>query len=315
MISKELFDTLCTDKVCAVIATLISIDGQGPARVGDSLLWANGKLIAGTIGGGNNEQQILNACSSLTGDNEVIEVSSFLPGTLPTCGGTLKIQLEKIDFGNPEQTEIWKEKLTRKNGDRLLLMGAGHVIREVAWLADRNGFQVTVIDSRLELMQEKYFPENCKLLLMQSSDFLSENIPEAQDFIVIAGPDHASDLSVLTEIIRSPAHYIGVMGSKKKITFFKEILQKKDLWQDAAERIYAPIGIPIPSRTPAEVAVSIVAELITGTCSILNKTVGILIEHYIQTAGLNNRLTATTNRTDFTSSTLRRSHSILLCFF
>lgn len=262
MISQELFDTLCADKVCAVIATLVSIDGQGPARVGDSLLWADGKLIAGTIGGGNNEQQILNACSNLTNDKAVIEVSSFLPGTLPTCGGTLKIQLEKIDFGNPEHTEIWKEKLTRKNGDRLLLMGAGHVVREVAWLADRNGFQVTIIDSRLELMQEKYFPENCELLLMQSSQFLSENILDAKDFIVIAGPDHAGDLAVLTQIIGSPAHYIGVMGSKKKITSFKEILQKKDLWEAAAERIHAPIGIPIHSKTPAEVAVSVVAELI-----------------------------------------------------
>jgi len=141
-------------------------------------------------------------------------------------------------------------------------MGAGHVAKEVSWLADRNGFQVHIIDPRQELMQAEHFPDSCTLSVQQSVPFLTEEKLLFKDFIIIAGPDHATDLAVLQQAIQTPAHYIGVMGSKKKIASFQEILTRKNLWQDAANRIHAPIGIPISSRAPTELAVSIVAELI-----------------------------------------------------
>ena len=262
MIPEHLFNTLCANQTCGVMATVITSDGRGPARPGDRLLWAEGQLVAGTVGGGSNEQQVLDACAALTTQKHVIEISSFLPGSLPSCGGTLQIQLEKVDFGKPEEAAFWKKALAQNRCDNLLLMGAGHVAGEVAWLADRNRFQVTVVDSRKELMQPEHFPQRCSLLLQQSTQFFSENMPDQRDFIVIVGPDHATDLAVLEQAVTTSARYIGVMGSKKKIASFKEILKKKDLWQAAAERIYAPIGISISSKTPAEVAVSIVAELI-----------------------------------------------------
>ncbi|AGF77746.1 xanthine and CO dehydrogenases maturation factor, XdhC/CoxF family [Desulfocapsa sulfexigens DSM 10523] len=262
MIDENVFNSLCKNKTRTVLATVIASDGRGPARPGDRLLWAAGQLITGTIGGGSNEQQILDACATLTTDEQRIEIKSILPGTLPSCGGTLQIRLEKIDFGKADAAAFWKKELTRNDACRLFLMGAGHVAREVAWVADRNGFGISIVDPRRELMQPEFFPENCSLSLQQGTQFLARKITTPKDFIIIAGPDHAGDLAVLEQATQSPALYIGVMGSKKKIASFKEILTKKNLWQTATDRIYAPIGIPISSRTPAEVAVSIVAELI-----------------------------------------------------
>jgi xanthine dehydrogenase accessory factor len=262
MISELAFNALCTNQTRGVMATVITSDGRGPARPGDRLLWAEGQLIAGTVGGGSNERQVLDACAALTTQENIIKISSFLPGALPSCGGTLTIQLKKIDFGKPEEASSWKKELEQSRGARLFLMGAGHVAREVSWLADRNNFQVIIADPRKELMQEDQFPQSCTLHHEQYTQFLSVTITHSNDFIVITGPDHATDLAVLEQALRTSAHYIGVMGSKKKIASFKEILKKKELWQAAANRIYAPIGIPISSRTPAEVAVSIVAELI-----------------------------------------------------
>jgi|GEM_PF-1313166 len=262
MIDDNLFNTFCDHNTCAVLATVIASDDRGPARPGDRLLWASGQLIAGTVGGGSNELQVLSACAALTTDKDVIEISSFLPGVLPSCGGTLHIQLEKIDFGKTEEATFWKEKLAQGGDDNLFLMGAGHVAREVAWLADRNGFQIYIVDPRKELMQAKHFPEKCHLFIQQGSTFLAEKNLCPQDFIIIAGPDHATDLAVLEQAVQCSVRYIGVMGSKKKIASFKEILTKKELWQTAVDRIHAPIGIPISSRTATEVAVSIVAELI-----------------------------------------------------
>ncbi len=262
MLSKLLFNELCHKKTCGILATVISSDRNGPARQGDKLLWADGKLIAGTVGGGSNEQQVLQACADLTTQEQIIEISSFLPGTLPSCGGTLQIKLTKVDFGNPEEAASLKKELARNTQGKLYLMGAGHVAQEVAWLADRNNFQVHIVDLREELLQTSRFPENCCLYCESGKHFFSENTPSSKDFIIIAGPDHATDLAVLEHAATTSAHYIGVMGSKKKIGSFQEILKKKNLWQAVEGRLYAPIGIKISSKTPSEVAVSIVAELI-----------------------------------------------------
>ena len=244
------------------MATVISSDGQGPARAGNRLFWSEGKLIAGTVGGGSNEQQVLEACATLTTEECVVEISSFLPGTLPSCGGTLQVKLERVDFGKPEEAAFWKNEQELSHQGTLFLMGAGHVAREVAWLADRNGFPISIVDPRQELMQADRFPQNASLYLEKGVQFISENRPKANDFIIIAGPDHATDLAVLEEAATTSAHYLGVMGSTKKIASFKKILKKKELWQAVKERLYAPIGIQITSKSPTEVAVSIVAELI-----------------------------------------------------
>ena len=225
MIPQLILNELCHKKIRGVMATVLSTDGHGPARAGNSLFWAEGKLIFGTVGGGSNEQQVLEACTNLTTQKLVLEISSFLPGTLPSCGGKLKIQLEKIDFGNPEEAIFWKNKQPINHPDNLFLMGAGHVAREVAWLADRNGFEIVIVDPRKELMQAEHFPERCTLCLQDHEQFFSETTPDTKDFIIIAGPDHPTDLAVLKRAAQTSARYIGVMGSRKKTLLIRNDME------------------------------------------------------------------------------------------
>ncbi len=267
MIPQLILNELCHKKICGVMATVLSSDGHGPAKSGNRLFWAEGNLVFGTVGGGSNEQQVLEACANLTTKKIILEISSFLPGTLPSCGGKLQIQLEKINFGNPEEATFWKKEQARIHQGKLFLMGAGHVAREVAWLADRNGFEIIIVDPRKELMQAEHFPESCTLCLHNHEQFFSETIPGSKDFIIIAGPDHPTDLAALKQAALTSAHYIGVMGSRKKIGSFEKVLKENGLWKALEGRLYAPIGIPISSRSPAEVAVSIVAELIQTRAS------------------------------------------------
>ncbi len=320
------------------MATILSSDGHGPARSGDRLFFSEGRLAAGTVGGGSNEQQVLQACAALTTNRRLLDISSFLPGSLPSCGGKLRVMLERIDLSDPAATsfletlqqlvpgpdpllllslvdesdkapcyllanekgaiaalneecrtlefspELWQQlmadeqhslqKLTIGSSQlsffthplnrrgRLFLLGAGHVAREVAWLADRTGFQVIIVDPRQELMQAERFPAACTLCPEDSHQFFLDDPIGSRDFLVIAGPDHATDLAVLEQAISTPARYIGVMGSRRKINAFEKTLKQKGVYQSLAGRLYAPIGISIPSKSPAEVAVSIVAELI-----------------------------------------------------
>ncbi|MCF8056613.1 MAG: XdhC family protein [Desulfocapsa sp.] len=337
--TPELFlKELCETKPSGVMATVLSVNGHGPANPGDKLFWTAGKLAAGTVGGGSNEQQVLEACAKLTAGQQILTIGSSRSATFPPCGGALQILLEAIDFSDPAGESFWKtvqqlipgpaphifltliagseihpchvladetgmvanfgkgcremkippallqqfmeneqsglqeidchssqhsffiQPLNRRG--RLFLIGAGHVAREVAWLADRTGFQVTLIDPRRELMGEERFPAGCNLYLNDAAQFFADKTIGPRDYLVIAGPDHAADLMALGQAGKTSARYIGVMGSGKKIGSFEKALRKKDLWQALEGRLHAPIGIPIPSKSPAEVAVSIVAELI-----------------------------------------------------
>lgn len=264
MISNETLIKLCKEKVCGVLATVISCDGMGPAQKGDCLFWANGTLVAGTVGGGANEQQVLQACADLGDKQKVVEVdSSLLSGVLPSCGGTLQVRLDRLDLAEHEDIVFIQKQQKAATWSRLVLFGAGHVVQELAWLSDRNSFCCTVVDPRQDLMVPENFPVTATLVCTSAKQWLLEENVVMDDFIVIAGPDHATDLTVLEQMAETPAHYIGVMGSKRKIGSFTEILQKKSLYQTLEGRLFAPIGIDISSKRPAEVAVSIVAELIS----------------------------------------------------
>lgn len=262
MIPYSLLNTLCRDKICGVMATVVSSDGQGPARGGDCLFWSQGERVAGTVGGGANEQQVLQACADLVGEQQIVDISSPLSGVLPSCGGTLRVQLDRVDFARDEDVAFWQKRQQNDQRSRLFLLGAGHVVQEVAWLAHRNEFQIVIVDPRRELMRQENFPALCTRIPETNSVFFEKNTLKQDDFIVIAGPDHGTDLRALEQAAQTPVHYIGLMGSTRKISSFEEILRAKNLWDTLAGRLYAPIGISIPSRKPAEVAISIMAQLI-----------------------------------------------------
>jgi len=279
MISDILIEQLCKEKICGVLATVLAMDGLGPAQKGDSLLWAEGKRIAGTVGGGENEKQVLQACAELDEKQKVLEISSRLSGLLPSCGGTLQVRLQQLDFSDPEVVELLKNQQKTAAGNRLLLFGAGHVVQELCWLATRNDFSCVVVDPRKDLMIPGNYPGGTDLFCCLVDSWLQREDVRKGDYIIIAGPDHAGDLTVLEQAAETAAHYIGVMGSRKKIKSFIDILKKKSLYSLLENRLYAPIGIDIPSRKPPEVAVSIVAELISVRAKSLSgqKTVGISV--------------------------------------
>ena len=207
----------------------------------------------------------MQACVELDEKQKVLEVnSSLLSGFLSSCGGTLRVRLDRLDLGDQDDVTFLQKQQQTAPWSRLVLFGAGHVVQELAWLADRNSFRCLVVDPRQELLIADNFPGTVSLVCRPAKDWLrEEGDVTMEDFIIIAGPDHATDLCVLEQVAKTRAHYVGVMGSKRKIGSFTEILQKKSLYQALEGRLFAPIGINISSKRPSEVAVSIVAELIS----------------------------------------------------
>ncbi|MGQ9671819.1 MAG: XdhC family protein [Candidatus Aminicenantales bacterium] len=146
---------------------------------------------------------------------------------------------------------------------RLVIVGAGHIGQALAPLGKRLDFEVTVIDDRPEYARARRFPE-ADSLIVKDIEAAVRNFPISSDtYIVILTRGHRHDAEALRACIHSRAGYIGMIGSRRKVALMRQEFLEKG-WATAAEfdRIHAPIGLKIGSKTVEEIAVSIAAELV-----------------------------------------------------
>ena len=142
---------------------------------------------------------------------------------------------------------------------KLILCGGGHVSREVAAFAHRLDFAVTVIDDRADAVTRERFPTAERIC-----DFY-ENLGkylEADACYVVVTPDHKADLQCVSTILPTRYRYLGMIGSRKKVASTMENLKLAGFTQAQTENIFAPIGLPIGAVTPAEIALSILAQVV-----------------------------------------------------
>ncbi len=146
---------------------------------------------------------------------------------------------------------------------RLLIVGAGHVGQSLARLGKMLDFEVTVIDDRPEYASPARFPE-ADSLIVDEIDRAVQNFPISSDtYIVIVTRAHRHDAEALRACIKSQARYIGMIGSQRKVVLMRQEFLERG-WATVSEfdRVHAPIGLKIGSKTVEEIAVSIAAELI-----------------------------------------------------
>ena len=151
------------------------------------------------------------------------------------------------------------------------IFGGGHVARELVPLLSRVGFSCAVYDDREEFLRIEDFPDAFGTAVV-SFDHLEESLyPAAGNYFVIMTRGHIFDLQAQACAMRSPSLYIGVMGSRKKKSVLTQKLLNMGFRTEELECVHAPIGLNIGASTPAEIAVSIAAELI-AVRSGLNQT-------------------------------------------
>lgn len=142
----------------------------------------------------------------------------------------------------------------------LFICGAGHVAKEVAAVATALDFRVIVFDDRADLANRERFPAADKVIC-DSYDNLGTYL-EPNAYYVVITPDHKADLQCVRTILPTPYSYLGMIGSKHKVAATFENLRKGGFSEDAIQTICAPIGLSIGAVTPAEIAISILAEVI-----------------------------------------------------
>ena len=145
----------------------------------------------------------------------------------------------------------------------VFIFGAGHVSQELARLASCIEFRTVVLDDRSEFANRDRFPMADEVHVTAGFDNALQGLPVGpESYMVIVTRGHSHDRSVLAQALRTPAGYIGMIGSRRKRGQVYAALLNEGFSMESLERVHCPIGLEIGAETPEEIAVSIVAELI-----------------------------------------------------
>jgi xanthine dehydrogenase accessory factor len=150
-----------------------------------------------------------------------------------------------------------------KAPDRAYIVGAGHVGEALAPVCAHVGFVPTVIDDREEFANKNRFPSAENVLVIDTYENCLKNVSVNETgYIVIVTRGHAHDQTVLSHALKTDAAYIGMIGSKRKRNETYAALKEQGYSDTDLDRVHCPVGLDIGAQTPAEIAVSIVAEMI-----------------------------------------------------
>jgi xanthine dehydrogenase accessory factor len=236
-------------------AVVVETDGSTPARVGMKLAVLLSGDTFGNLGGGEMEYLVINSIRSeqpksilkwtysLDERGKTLPLSEIQTGMI--CGGKVEVLVEPLFSPHP-----------------LYIIGAGHCGRALAEFAVKADFQVTVLDNRQDLLQSDVFPSECRLVYNDYTSLEDVITYNGNTFIVIMTYGHVHDRQVLEYCLSRQFRYLGMIGSKKKVAETLKTVKANGFSEEDISRIHAPIGLPIHSHTPYEIAVSILAELI-----------------------------------------------------
>ena len=147
-------------------------------------------------------------------------------------------------------------------GYRMLLIGAGTLTEYLATMAIFNGFVVTICDPRQEYMDSLQI-QGVQRTAEMPDDAVTTFRPDLRSCVIALSHDPKLDDMALLEAMQSPAFYVGAIGSRRNAQSRRERMQEHfDIAPDTLERLHSPAGLSIGSKTPAEIAVSIMAQVI-----------------------------------------------------
>lgn len=145
----------------------------------------------------------------------------------------------------------------------LVIVGAGHVAQPLATLGKLIDFEVVVIDDRPQYANPERFPQADRVIAAPFRPTLRDWPIDADTFVVLVTRGHSHDVECLLEVLDSPARYIGMIGSKRRVRAVFDLLeQEQGISPEKFDRVYAPVGIDIGAESPAEIGVCIIAEVI-----------------------------------------------------
>ena len=232
-----------------VLATVVKARGSVPRHAGTKMVVYENGRISGTIGGGEMESRVIEEAKAALVDGQtrlvpyaLVDPKSGDPGV---CGGEMEIYLEPY---LPPAT--------------VLVIGCGHVGRAVADLAHWLGYRVAVTDDREELVTAEFIPNADIYLPGSIENALAQHKVTRNTYITVVTRNVMVDRELLPHLVKTPAPFIGVMGSKRRWQTTRKMLLEDGVSEADLARFHSPLGLELNAESPAEIAVSIMAEII-----------------------------------------------------
>jgi xanthine dehydrogenase accessory factor len=221
--------------------TIIGSEGSSARHVGASMIVTQDGRVIGTVGGAVAELHLIEQALQAIKEGKPRTVK--MP--LPVCAGAITCFINVF-----------------RSLETLIIIGAGHVAQPMAKLGKMLGFRVVVIDDRPEYATRERFPEADQLLVNSFEKSLAELQIDENSFIVIMTYAGESDELALRKVVDSKAAYVGMIASQSKAKSILARLRRDRVPDGLLRRVVTPIGLDIGAETPAEIAVSTLAQLI-----------------------------------------------------
>ena len=284
-----------------VLATVVKTWGSAPRPIGALTAIRDDGMVEGSVSGGCVEDDMIARVRERRLAQDKPETTVYGVSAeqaqrfgLP-CGGTLELVLEPLTAGSGldellarvERHELVKRRLDMKTGQaeitagkwsdqlafdgsalisihgphwRLLIIGAGQLSKYLAQMAQALDYHVTVCDPREEYADTWDVPGAALTRTMPDDTVIAMNL-DAHSAVVALTHDPKLDDLALLEALKSPAFFIGAIGSKKNNEARRRRLAEFDLSQEEIARLHGPVGLSIGSKTPPEIAVAILAQM------------------------------------------------------
>ena len=231
----ERLQTLNAEKIPLVCATIVASEKQG-IDVGMKMIFANTGEHIGTLGDPALEAAV---------EAETAKVLARNSAGLFQENETASVFLEPLQ---PRPT--------------LLIAGAGHVGQALCHLGNWLDFDIAIVDDRADFASAERLPEADEIIIGDIATELQKYPITPLTYVVIVTRGHQHDESALHSVVESDAGYIGLIGSRRKIKLIFDDLLEAGISKERLQRVYAPIGLDINSKTVPEIAVSIASQLI-----------------------------------------------------
>lgn len=237
----------------AVLYTLIEIGDYPGLAEGSRILIIMGEGRYGSLGLPELDEQAMSSASDII--NQAAPHTKIIEISLPKQTGDNYIKVLEDSF--------FPQK-------KLLVFGAGHVAQPLVEMASILGFKTIVVDDRPEFVNPKRFPNASGLICVDYQEKLPLDEIDSTTCIVIITRGHKYDQSCLSAVLDSSACYIGMIGSSSKVRLTFQQLLNQGIEKKKLEKVSAPIGLDLGGQKPAEIALSIMAEIVakvnSGSC-------------------------------------------------
>jgi xanthine dehydrogenase accessory factor len=230
--------------------TIVRANGSTPQRIGAKLLvFPDGRTV-GTIGGGCYENDAIGRAREViaSGKPAIVKYDlndDFVEESGLICGGQMEVYIDPIS-----------------PAPRLYIVGAGHVGFHLARAAADAGFRIHIVDDREKFANRERFPSAEAIVVDDIPAWLHRADVPSNAYVVVVTRGHTHDFDALRALAARDLRYLGLIGSRAKVVRVFEALLAEGMPPECLERAHAPIGLDIGAVTPAEIAISILAELI-----------------------------------------------------